>query len=842
VKGDTSHTASTLHIQLQETDAREPSADDVTIDRGPQFGERLRLLRQAAGLTQEELAERSGLTPAAVGMLERGERRRPYPQTLRALAEALELPAAERVSFFRTVARRGATVIDSAAAGTAMSAGRISSPPSPLTPLVGRRRDLSIISRVLRKGGARLLTLTGPGGVGKTRLAVEATAMLRAGTEVGPAWVDLAALRDPRLVLPAIARALGLAERGGEVLTATLENYLGQRSALFVLDNFEHLMPAAPLMTLLLGRCPGLVLLVTSRERLRISGEHEIQIQPLGLPGSDSGTDTRSIVRSDAGELFLQRVRAVKPDFVLRNSDASIVAAICSRLDGIPLALELAASQLKYASLRSLLEHLNSGLAVLSAGPRDLPARQRSLRATIAWSYNLLGSTEQELFRKLAVFGGSFSPEMVQAVCRPESALLEQIPASLVALADKSVVQARPAPGEKYRFTMLETVREYAMEQLVANGERETLADRHARCFCELAEAAAVHLTSAARPAALARLAAEEANLQAALNWTSTQGDRNIGLRLAGSLGWYWVHRGSILEGTHWTAPLLAGEPEAAQPDARASALYTAAALAWKRLDYSPGRQYAEESLAIRRASGDLRGLAFSLAIAGLIATSQDDMQCARAFQEESLSLFEQLGDRWGMAYARSNLGDVFLRMRDLAAARLCYIDSLEEFSAAGDRWGRGIVLHTLGNIQLTERSFPAAKASYAACVELFRTIGNRENTARSLIGLATTELRLGETDSARRHLQESLAIWREYGSKAGVALCLAGLAAVEVARGKIRKAARLFGIAAEKGQGQPPLYLMDLDIFGSYLEETRLRLGETAFAKEWTRGRAGSP
>ncbi len=804
----------------------------------PSFAQELRRLRQAAGLSQEDLAERAGLTSAAIGALERGERRHPYPHTLRALAGALDLSPEEQTRLFMSVPRRHARRDDGTSSATPVVQRRRSLP-RPLTPLVGRERDAAIVIDLFRHGGARLVTLTGPGGVGKTRLALEIAERLGNDFADGPIWVDLALIRESDLVLTTIARTLGLTENPGQTIAQRLEDFLGHREVLLVLDNFEHLLAATPAVSNLLERCPGLSVLVTSRESLGIRGEYEIQVPPLGLPNVETETSVEHIARSEAVTLFLQRVRAVRPEFALSAADAPDVAAICTRLDGIPLALELAAVQLKYMSLSALQHRLDNRLAFVDGGPRDLPARQRSLQATVAWSHQLLTGPEQVLFRRLAIFAGGFSAEAVEAVCGDGSAG-ERVH-SLSALVDKSLVQTLGSPGGDVRFTMLETIREYARERLLESGEESPVADRHADYFCALAEAAAPSMSSAERGPWLQRLAVEEANLRAALAWTTAGGDPCVGLRLAGALGWFWVMRGSIAEGTRWTDALLARSIASCSTAAQAGALHAAAVLAWKRGDLAIGRRYAEEAVTLRRAAGE-DGLALALAIAGLIATSAGDLERACRLQEESLELFRSQRDHWGIAYALSNLGDALFQQGRLAEAHRHSIEGLQRFTDVNDTWGRGIVLHVLGNIALAGGDATAAVSHYEACIALFRSIGNSENVGRALIGLAAAKLSLGDSDEARRLLTEGLTVWRDLGSRAGIALCLTGLASVEAARGNQCAAARLFGAADAHGSGFAPVYLIETGIFSETLRTIREQLGDESVARAWTEGESMTP
>jgi len=784
------------------------------------FGQRLRRLRQAAGLSQEGLAERAGLTPAAVGALERGARRHPYPGTLHALAQALKLAPAEREVFFLSVAKRGY-------GGREDQLLPHAPPPVPLTGLVGRAREMALAAGLFLRANARIVTLTGPPGVGKTRLAAELALRLPADMNAGVVWVDLAPVPDPELVLPSVARALSLPEPAGKQAAQVLESYLARRRLLLVLDNFEHVLPAGPSLGLLAGKCSGLAVLATSREALGVRGEFQFPVAPLGVPERAEGI--AGISRSGAAELFLQRVRSVAPALELTGTDASTVAAICRKLDGIPLALELAAAQLKYMSPASLLHRLDRRLSVLEGGPRDLPERQRSLRAALEWSYELLGAADQALFRQLSVFEGGFTEEAADAVCGQAG--------SVRSLVDKCLLQPASSRDDEPRFSMLETLREYARQRLRDADEEVAVRQRHAGYYCRLAEIAAPRTAGAGREPFLHRLDLEWPNLRSALAWSVEHDNRCTGLRIAGALGWFWNLRGYVAEGRQWTDRLLAGDLEGCEPAERASALYVAAILAWKQADTSTVRRLADESIALRRAVGDDRPLAFSLAAAGLIAISENRLEEGKDLLEESLALFRLDGEPWGIAYGLSNLGDVLLSGADLAGARALYQESLNLFSRLGDGWGCGLVEHTLGGVGLAQGDAAGARLHFERSLAHFRSIGNMENVARSLIGLAAAALAQRGADEAESSLRESLEIWQDFASMTGVAACLEGLAGVEVSRGRFRAAVRLFGAADHHRLSERPVFMVDPHLFSGYLHEARCRLDERTFAEAWAEG-----
>ncbi|MCK9518042.1 MAG: helix-turn-helix domain-containing protein [Dehalococcoidia bacterium] len=778
------------------------------------FGDRLRELRRAASLSQEELAERSGLTAAAVGALERGERRHPYPHTVAALGDALGLSDAERRELVALVPPRGR-----AAAPSPGERGLGPTPPSPMAPIVGRRRELDRLRTLLCRPEVRLVTLTGPGGVGKTRAAMEIARELEDQFPDGVAWFELAAIVEAGAVPSAIARGFGLAEEPATPPETTLAHHLRRHRLLLVLDGFEHLLDATPVIVGLLQACPGLTVLVTSREALHVSGEHEVQLAPLGLPAA-AASGVRAVGSADAVRLLVQRAQAVAADFRLTPANAAAVAEVCVRVDGLPLALELAAPYLKHFSPAELSRRLASGIA-LESGARAIPPRQRSLQGTLDWSHDLLDGRERVLFRRLAVFRGGFSAESAAAVCAHGELHESVVPGVLAALVDKSLVVSRG--GGDGRFAMLEVVHRYAMARLAESADERLTRARHALHMAELAESAEETLRGRTGKEAMRRLDLDEGNFRVALEWSlASPESRCEGARIAGALGWYWLMRGAVPEARYWTRALLA-EPSACRNEHLAALLYTAAACSWKDGDLARAAAYVDEAVTRARDGGDQRHLAFAVGLQGLIAVSAGRGSEAVALQRESLACFRSLGHAWGEAYALANLGDALFDTGDLDAAKDCYNRALATFVREQDLWGQAIVVHTLGNIALREGEFRLAADLYQASIGLDRRMGNRTELARSLVAFGGALLHLGEVEAAAAAIEESLSTWDDYENADGRALCLTGLAAVARLRGELDASQRLLAEAREAVSDRPAVYVVDPGIFEPFLA------GETA-------------
>ena len=703
---------------------------------------------------------------------------------------------------------------------------RLDNLPAQPTPLLGREQEVRAAREWLLRDDVRLLTLTGPGGSGKTRLAL-ALAEGLLGTFADGIWlVDLTPLRDPSLVISAIAHVLGLRESGARPGLERLVDHLRKRRALLVLDNCEQVLGAAPQIAELLGACRHVKVLATSREPLHLRWEHELPVAPLAVPDLGYLPDLEALARVPSVALFLERAQAVAPELALTEENAPAVAEICARLDGLPLAIELAAARAKLLPPRVLLRRLvgaagETSLGLLTGGGRDGPARHRTLRDAVAWSYALLEPAEQALFRRLAVFVGGWTLEAAEAVCDDAVDLI----ASLV---DKSLVRWEAQADGEPRPRMLETLREYAAEQLAASPDEAADArDRHVAHYVELAEAAEPHLEGPAQGVWLEHLDRERGNVCAALRRLRECGDAERGLRLGAALWRFWWARSDAPEARERIEGILALAAASPPSAARARALHGAGVLARELGDYPAARALMEESLTIARRLGERHVVADVLDSLGWLLQLQGDSRGARPHLREALETFGQLGYRWGLATTLHRLGYVAFAEGDHAGALPLYRQSLEVARQAGYRRIVADVLFSIGVSAHVARDLAGARRSYEESSTIHRALGQRHLliVTHSLLGHAAAMQ--GDVLIARTLYRESLLAARETGNRRRLAFTLSAVATL-VVQHEPERALRFdaVGRTAAEAMGAvlaPPVR----ELWDGQLDRARAALGE---------------
>jgi predicted ATPase/DNA-binding CsgD family transcriptional regulator/DNA-binding XRE family transcriptional regulator len=776
------------------------------------FGRLLREARMACDLTQDGLAEAVGCATQTVRSFENG-RRRPSREMAARLAEILQVPPAERDDFISkarsplATSASGAERDDITEVSESPAPARRRAPlPLPLDPLIGRHADLQRLRHAVLDQQHRLVTVLGPGGIGKTRLALQAAADLAPSFADGVAFVALASVADAANVCGTIAEAIGCPLPPAQDPEAVLLAFLRERALLLILDNLEQLLGPAQgdqvcgMLTRLLYEAPDVQLIVTSRERLRLRSEWVIELAGLALPADE---DPTSIARADAVMLFLERARQAMDDFALTSENHRVIAGICQRLDGLPLALELAAAQVSFLPPAVMLARLDQALPLLEGGARDLPARQRTMRAAIGWSYDLLPPNERTLFRRLGVFVGGFRLEAAEAIGAGGAVAAEQVLGVLRRLVDQSLVVRDGAGGDRERYRLLEPVRQFALEQLEQSGEAEAVRERHAAYFVALADEAYPALRSAAQVAWLARLDREYPNMRAAMNWLIEQRATATVTRMGWALWLYQWMRGHFSEGRRWTEWVFAQGADVPSP-VRALALLTACVLAYGQADYTHAEVLVEESATRYRSLADDEGLARTAAMSGLIAAGLGQFDRAITYLEEGVRRYLAIGDKWGAALTLIYWAVIPLNQGDYASA-----------------------------VRLTEQAIPLA-----------RETGDRVSAYTALYNLALVAQSQHDSAEAARLFKEALVLSIEMGDAGNIAYCLEGLAGVAAAQGKGEHAAQLWGAAEvllERGEAAVYAYTPDRALYARAVAAARGQLDAQRWSAAWAAGRSMS-
>jgi predicted ATPase len=665
--------------------------------------------------------------------------------------------------------------------------------PIPRNPLIGREQLLEDLCALLSRDDIALVTLTGAGGTGKSRLAIQIGLEMLDHFKDGVYMVMLEPIGDPNLVISTIAETLGIRESpGSRPIREMLMEYLRDKQMLLMLDNFEQVVEAAPCVTDLLETSPGLKCIVTSRTPLRLRAEKEIPVPPLLVPSPQKFTDLDSLSQYDAVELFIQRAQAVRPDFSVTNANAPAIAEVCYRLDGLPLAIELAAARIKLLTPQGLLTRLEHRFDLLRGGTRDLPERQRTLRSAIDWSYNLLNDSEKKLFRRLSIFIGGWTLDAAEAVCDITGDMAQYLDDTLASLIDNNLVLQVASIDEEPRFGMLSTIHEYAFDRLSESDEKEIIHHQHAEYFLGFVTDLEPRVRSAERSHWRQVLLQEFGNIRSVLAWSyASKKYIQIGQQIVGAAGMLWQFGGYIAEGRQWCSRMIALCDESTPVAIRAGLLCYSGELDWTQAEYSSAITSLDESLHLYRTLDDEERMAIVMVLRGMVASTIRDLVTATKLLENSVELLKSAGDDWYKAFALSLLGEVALYENNLERSVSYLNQSLELARLQGDPWCMMPALMGTGQMAVLKGDLANARTNFQEAVDLLRIAGDNLSLAWALNDLGHVMLLEGDVERAGFNILEGLTIARGMGNLGIVVMALAGTAALIARRTKSGRAAR---------------------------------------------------
>ena len=709
--------------------------------------------------------------------------------------------------------------------------------PAQLTTFVGREEEITAICETLRHEHVQLVTLTGAGGTGKTRLSLEAATRMTDYFTSGVFFVSLGDITDPNQVAPRISQQLEVWEGGSQPLLQSLKDYLQDKNILILLDNFEQLIPAASVVAELLASAPALKVLVTSRILLNLRGEHEMPILPLDIPDPDKLPPLERLAENESVKLFVTRARAAQPNFTLTGDNASLVARICQRLDGLPLAIELAAARIKLLPPQAILARLTDRLKLLTGGAQDLPSRQRTLRNTLDWSYGLLNPQEKALYARLSIFVGGFTLEAAEAVCNQENSM--DILDGVTSLVNNSLLKQESTSGSEPRFRMLETIREYALERLAEKGERVELERRHALYYADIVKDAGYYLFGSEASYWLNWLEIEHDNVLATLAWSqSTPEGLELGPSLVTFLNWFWYRSGLLNEGRMWTERVLASSAGIDPKPGGGMTLQMVSLLAMWQGDLNIAIAKARESLALWQKLEDEQNLPWVLMGTGIVLLNMGKDDEAHPLLKEAQALFQKMGMPYMQAVALVHLGNVALGLENPAEATQWHHQAHRIFREIGEEWGLSFVLNNLGEVARVQGDYGQAGKYYEESEALLKVTGTKGDQARLVHTLGYIALHSEDFEKAEMQFRESLAMFRKLGNKRGIAECIAGLAALRVRQGSQHAAAQMLGAAeallGASGAAWWPADRVEVEKTRAILQ---LALSEDEFATAWKEG-----